>query len=346
MHIALNQEEDQRIGAFLIGSIDDNGYLRISLEEAAASLGVSIARVAEVLKVIQGFEPYGVGARDLTECLLIQLTQTNRLYPQVERIVRNYLGDLAQGRLAKIAATLKMNVVEVQDIADLIKTLDPKPGRQYGSGGDVRYLIPDVTVEKVNDEYVIIVNDGNSPRLMISPMYREMMRQPGVFNSETRKYIEDRINSAHWLIKSIEQRRLTLYNTTKCLVEAQRDFLEKGIKHMKPLNLKQIADQVGVHESTISRVTNNKYIQTPQGVFELKYFFCSGLESRHGERYSSRSIKRMLKEMIIEEDARNPYSDQQIADKLRSRGIKISRRTVAKYRMELGIESTAKRKRY
>ena len=346
MHIALNQEEDQRIGAFLIGSIDDNGYLRISLEEAAASLGVSIARVAEVLKVIQGFEPYGVGARDLTECLLIQLTQTNRLYPQVERIVRNYLGDLAQGRLAKIAATLKMNVVEVQDIADLIKTLDPKPGRQYGSGGDVRYLIPDVTVEKVNDEYVIIVNDGNSPRLMISPMYREMMRQPGVFNSETRKYIEDRINSAHWLIKSIEQRRLTLYNTTKCLVEAQRDFLEKGIKHMKPLNLKQIADQVGVHESTISRVTNNKYIQTPQGVFELKYFFCSGLESRHGERYSSRSIKRVLKELIIEEDARNPSSDQQIADKLRSRGIKISRRTVAKYRMELGIESTAKRKRY
>ncbi len=346
MHIALSQEEDQRIGAFLIGSIDDNGYLRISLEEAAASLGVSIAQVAEVLKVIQTFEPYGVGARDLTECLLIQLTQTNRLYPQVERIVRNYLGDLAQGRLAKIAATLKMSVVEVQDIADLIKTLDPKPGRQYGSGADVRYLIPDVTVEKVNDEYVIIVNDGNSPRLMISPMYREMMRQPGVFNSETRKYIEERINSAHWLIKSIEQRRLTLYNTTKCLVEAQREFLEKGIKYMKPLNLKQIADQVGVHESTISRVTNNKYIQTPQGVFEMKYFFCSGLESRHGERYSSRSIKRMLKELIIEEDARNPYSDQQIADKLCSRGIQISRRTVAKYRMELGIESTAKRKRY
>ena len=165
----------------------------------------------------------------------IQLTQTNRLNPQVERIVRNYLGDLARGRLAKIAATLKMSVVEVQDIADLIKTLDPKPGRQYGSGGDVRYLIPDVTVEKVNDEYVITVNDGNSPRLMISPLYREMMRQPGVFNSETRKYIEERINSAHWLIKSIEQRRLTLYNTTKCLVEAQR-ILEKGIKYetLKP----------------------------------------------------------------------------------------------------------------
>ena len=346
LHIALNREEDLRIGAFLIGSIDDNGYLRITLEEAAASLEVSVIRVAEVLKVIQTFEPYGVGARDLPECLLLQLTQTGRLTPQVERIVRNYLGDLARGRLAKIAATLKMNVIEIQDIADLIRTLDPKPGRQYASGGDVRYLVPDVTVEKVNDEYIILVNDGNSPRLIISPVYQEMLRQPGLFNSEARKYVGDRINSAIWLIKSIEQRRLTLYNTAKCLVEAQRDFLEKGIKYMKPLNLKQIADQVGVHESTISRVTNNKYIQTPQGVFELKYFFCSGLDSRNGGRYSSRSIKRVLKELIIEEDVRNPYSDQQIADKLRSKGVKISRRTVAKYRLELGIECTARRKRY
>lgn len=346
LHIALNREEDLRIGSFLIGSIDDNGYLRISLEEAAASLETSVVRVAEILKVIQSFEPHGVGARDLAECLLIQLTHTGRLCPRVERIVRSYLGDLARGRLAKIAATMKMNVVEVQDIADLIRTLDPKPGRQYASGGDVRYLVPDVTVEKVNDEYVILVNDGNSPRLIISPVYQEMLRQPGLYNSETRKYIDDRINSAIWLIKSIEQRRLTLYNTTKCLVEAQRDFLEKGIKYMKPLNLKQIAAQVGVHESTISRVTNNKYIQTPQGVFELKYFFCSGLDSRDGDRYSSRSIKRILKELINEEDARNPYSDQQIADQLCSKGIRISRRTIAKYRMELGIESTAKRKRY
>lgn len=346
MHIALNREEDQRIGAFLIGSIDDNGYLRITLEEAAASLEESVIRVAEVLKVIQTFEPYGVGARDLMECLLIQLTQTGRLTHQVERIVRNNLGDLARGRLAKIAATLKMNVIEVQDIADLIRTLDPKPGRQYAGGGDVRYLVPDVTVEKVNGEYIILVNDGNSPRLIISPVYKDMLRQPGLCNSEARKYVGDRINSAIWLIKSIEQRRLTLYNTAKCLVEAQRDFLEKGIKYMKPLNLKQIADQVGVHESTISRVTNNKYIQTPQGVFELKYFFCSGLDSRDGDRYSSRSIKRVLKELIFEEDARNPYSDQQIADKLRNEGVKISRRTVAKYRTELGIECTAKRKRY
>lgn len=346
MHISLNYEEDQRIGRFLIGSIDDNGYLRISLQDAAISLGVSESRVAEVLKVIQTFEPYGVGARDLSECLLIQLSQTGRLFPEVEKIVREYLVDLGRGRLAKIAATLKMSVVEVQEIADLIRTLDPKPGRQYASVGDVRYLVPDVTVEKVNGEYVILVNDGNSPRLMLSQTYQEMLRQPGLFNRETRKYVDDRINSAIWLIRSIEHRRLTLYNTTKCLVEAQREFLEKGIKYMKPLNLKQIAAQVGVHESTISRVTNNKYIQTPQGVFELKYFFSSGLESQHGDRHSSRSIKRILKELIIEEDPRNPWSDQQISEKLRSRGIQISRRTVAKYRMELGIDSTAKRKRY
>ncbi len=347
MQISLNQEEDQRIGGFLIGSIDDNGYLCISVEEAAATLGVDVSQVVQVLKLIQTFEPYGVGARDLKECLLIQLTQTGRLFPEVERIVRDHLRDLARGRLAKIAATLKINVTEVQEIVDLIRTLDPKPGRKYAGGNDVRYIVPDVTVEKINDEYLIFVNDGSSPRLMLSPVYKDMLLQPGLCNPETRKYVDERINSAIWLIKSIEQRRMTLYNTAKCLVEAQREFLEKGIKYMRPLNLKQIAKKAGVHESTISRVTTNKYIQTPQGVFELKYFFSSGLESKHGGgRYSSLSIKHILKELIAEEDPYNPLSDQQIANKLRSKGVKISRRTVAKYRMEMGIDSTVKRRRY
>lgn len=348
LHISLNCEKDLEIGRFLIGSIDENGYLQITLEEAALRLQVPEKKVAEILQVIHTFEPYGVGARNLAECLLIQLFQTGRLTPEVERIVQDYLYDIARGRIAKIAATLGMTVIEVQDIADLIRTLDPKPGRQYGSLNDVRYLVPDVTVEKINDDYIVFVNDGNSPRLMISAYYQDMIRQPSSFNNETRKYLEDRMNSAIWLIKSIDHRRLTLYKVAKCMVEIQSDFLEKGVKFLKPLNLKQVADIVGVHESTISRATSNKYIQTPQGVFEMKYFFCSGVESARGdeERISSRSIKHVIKDIIGSEDATSPLSDQQICEMLRTKGVKISRRTVAKYRTEMGIAATSRRKRY
>lgn len=346
LHVSQTEPEDQEIGRYLIGSIDDNGYLCITLEEVASILDQPEERVAESLALIQTFEPYGIGARSLSECLLLQLKLTGRLSPVADRIVRDYLDDVGKGRLAKIAATLRISVLEVQDIADLIRTLDPKPGRQYAGDSDVRYLVPDITVEKINGEYVIMVNDGNSPRLMINKIYQAMLRQPGLYNGETKQYVHDRINSALWLIKSVEHRRLTLYNTARCIVEAQEEFLEKGVKYMKPLNLKQIAAKAGVHESTISRVTNNKYIQTPQGVFELKYFFCSGIDSTSGDRHSSRSVKRILKEIIQEEDENNPWSDQQIADNLVNRGICISRRTVSKYRVELGIESIAKRKRY
>ncbi|NLV16250.1 MAG: RNA polymerase factor sigma-54 [Syntrophomonadaceae bacterium] len=346
LHVSMTSEEEQHIGSFLIGSIDDNGYLRITLEDAAASLDKSVERVAEVLELVQKFEPHGVGARDLSECLLLQLKYTGRLCPEIERIISHYLDDLGRGRLAKIAATLRISVKEVQRMADVIRTLDPKPGRQYAGVNDVRYLVPDVTVEKVNGEYIILVNDGNSPRLMVSQVYRDMLSQPGLYSAETKQYVDERLNSAYWLIKSIEHRRLTLYNTARCIVDAQTDFLEKGIKYMKPLNLKQIAKKVGVHESTISRVTNNKYIQTPQGVFELKYFFSSGIESLSGDSCSSLGIKRMIKEIIAEEDEQSPWSDQHISDTLRNRGYQISRRTVTKYRLELGIESTTKRKRY
>lgn len=347
LHISLSDEEDLRIGQFLIGSIDENGYLRITLSEAAQVLNTSEERLEEVLKIIHTFEPFGVGARNLSECLLIQLEQTGRINPTVEKVISEYLNDLARGRMAKIAATLGLTVLEVQNIGDLIRTLDPKPGRQYGSLRDVRYLVPDVTVEKFNGEYLVLVNDGSSPRLMINSMYQEMMRNPSLFNKDAHKYLEDRINSAVWLIKSIEHRRLTLYRVAKCIVEIQRDFLERGVKYLKPLNLKQVAELVGVHESTISRSTTNKYIQTPQGVFELKYFFCSGVESAAGSRrYSSRSVKRTIQEMINKEDARNPLSDQQIAEMLLQKGVQISRRTVAKYRAELDIASTAQRRRY
>lgn len=341
------EEEDLPVADFLIGCINDNGYLCVDIEEVAHFFTIPKARVEKVLKLIQTFEPYGVGARSLSECLYIQLVQTGKITPVAEKIVKEYLDDLGNGRLAKIAARMGISVHDVQETADLIRTLDPKPGRQYGSNYDVRYLVPDIIVERINDEYVIQVCDSNLPRLVINQYYHSMLKQPGLFGSDAQKYMEDRFASALWIIRSIEHRRLTLYKVANCIVEIQREFLDRGVKYLKPLNLKQVADIIGVHESTISRATTGKYIQTPQGVFELKYFFGSGINAAEGiEKYASRSVKKIIKEMIEAEDARNPLSDQKIAEELEEVGIKISRRTVAKYRNELGIMSTAARKRY
>ncbi|MCR4400279.1 MAG: RNA polymerase factor sigma-54, partial [Syntrophomonadaceae bacterium] len=340
-------EEDLPIGEFLIGCIDDNGYLCVTVEEAGECLGYSPAQVERVLKLVQTFEPYGVGARNLPECLHIQLVQTGKNNPLAEKIVREYLHDLGNGRLAKIAARLGVSVQDVQATADLIRTLDPKPGRRFGNNNDVRYLVPDITVERVGDDYCIQVSDENLPRLGVSSLYESMLRQPGLFNPDARKYIEDRLASALWLMRSIENRRLTLYKVASSIVAMQRDFLDRGVKYLKPLNLKQVAELIGVHESTISRATTDKYIQTPQGVFELKFFFGSGVSAAHSEeKFAARSVKRIIKEMIEREDARNPLSDQRIAEELEAEGIQISRRTVAKYRTDLGIMSTAARKRY
>lgn len=347
LHLSLKDEEELRIGEYLIGSIDENGYLNTSVSEAARELQVSEEQVLKVLHVIQGFEPSGVGARDLKECLLIQLRQRGCLNPVVERIVADFLPDLGRGALPRIAAAVGVSVEEVQEIADLIRKLDPKPGRGFASGQEVRYIIPDVIVEKINDEYVVILNDGIAPLLSISSSYRAMLKNRENITREEEKYLEDRINSALWLVKSIEQRRLTLYRVACCIVEMQRGFLDNGIKHLKPLTLRQVADMVGVHESTISRAAANKYMQTPQGIFEMKFFFSSGVDSASSDqRLSSRSIKQTIKEMIAGEDPRNPLSDQHIAETLQRQGIRISRRTVAKYRNELGIPATSTRKRY
>ncbi|NLU50995.1 MAG: RNA polymerase factor sigma-54 [Syntrophomonadaceae bacterium] len=340
-------DEELAVAEFLIGSIDDNGYLGVSVEEAADLLNVPVTRVEEVLKVVQTFEPYGVGARNLPECLHIQLVQTGKINPIAEKIVKDYLHDLAKGRLAKIAARLGITIQDVQNTADLIRTLDPKPGRRYGNNEDIRYLVPDIIVEKVDNEYIVQVSDGNLPRLMTNQFYQNMLKQPGLFGADARKYMEDRFASALWVIRSIEHRRLTLYKVANCIVNIQREFLDRGVKYLKPLNLKQVADMIGLHESTISRATTGKYIQTPQGVFELKYFFGSGVSAAEGvEQYSSRSVKKMIKEMIEAEDVVNPLSDQKIAAELAKVGIQISRRTVAKYRTELGIMSAAARRRY
>lgn len=347
LRMSARDEEEMAIGNYFIGNIDANGYLSMNAEEVAAATGSELARVQSVLSLIQSFHPHGVGARDLAECLLIQLEHYGKDDPIATAIIEEHLNDLGRGRLNKIAQDLGISVQQVQETCDFIRTLDPKPGRQYSSGDDVKYIIADIIVEKIDGEYVVIVNDSGYPRLIVNRMYENMMRMPEAFTPETRKYLEGKMGSAVWLIKSIEQRRMTLYKVARCIVDIQKDFLDKGIKYIKPLNLKQVADMVEVHESTVSRATSNKYIQTPQGLFEMKFFFSSGINSYStSEKVSSKSIKKQIQELIEKEDSSNPWSDQQLVEMLKEKSIQISRRTVAKYRMELGIQSTVARKRY
>jgi len=340
-------DQDLPIGEYLIGSIDDNGYLTVELAEVAARLEVPEARVEKVLKMIHSFHPHGVGARDLSECLMIQLCHYGKNDPIITEIVQNYLEDIGRGRLNRIAQALNISVQEVQEICDLIRTLDPKPGLQYSNSEQVKYIKPDIFVEKIDGEYVVIVNDFQFPRLTINRTYEKILRQPEAFSQEARQYLEEKMGSAMWLIKSIEQRRMTLYKVARCIVDIQKDFLDNGIAFLKPLTLREVADIVEVHESTVSRATTNKYMETPQGLYELKYFFSTGVQCRRGgERISARSIKKQIEEMVAQEDPTQPLSDEQIAQNLQEQGISISRRTIAKYRNELGIASTIIRRRY
>jgi RNA polymerase sigma-54 factor len=347
LHIASKKEDDLAIGNYLIGSIDSNGYLCVDLDEVASKLNVRREKVQEALELIQSFHPHGVGARDLAECLLLQLRHYGKESQIAWDIINYHLGDLAQGKLNKIAQALAVPVQEIQDIGDLIRTLDPRPGLQYSNNNEIKYILPDVFVEKVEGEYIVIVNDFNFPRLIINQVYKSILRQPNSFSQDAKKYLEDKMGSAIWLIRSIEQRRMTLYKVARCIVDIQTQFLDGGVEYLKPLNLKQVADIVEVHESTVSRATTNKYIQTPQGLFELKYFFSTGVELHHGsQKVSSKSIKHMLEEIVAAEDPTKPLSDDAITKILNKKGIRISRRTVAKYRQELGILSTMARKRY
>lgn len=334
------------IGEYLLGNLDEYGYLQVPLQEVADRLKAGLPEVERVLTLIQSFDPPGVGARSLQECLLIQVEQLGIENIVLKKLIKDYLVDLGKGKINRIARNLGASVQEVQEAADILKTLDPKPGRNFTRSNDTRYIIPDIVLEKVAGEYIILVNDISIPRITINSTYRSVLNKDKECDSKTRRFVEGKLNAAAWLLRSIEQRRLTLYKVANCLVDLQRDFLDHGVKYLKPLNLKRVADIVGLHESTVSRATSNKYIQTPQGVFEMKFFFSTGLNNDSGTMTSTESIKKTLQEMVAEEDIRAPLNDQKIAEIFHQRGIRISRRTIAKYRDELGIAPIRKRKRY
>lgn len=338
-------EEDLRIGKVLIENIDENGYINTSLDQIAKDLGVLLEDIENVLLIIQTFEPLGVGARNLQECLLIQTKVDSSKSPHCETIIKFYLEDLAYNRLSKISKDLNIDLEEVQDICDYIKTLEPKPGRCFSSNRDqVKYIVPDATIEYVDGEYIVILNDITGPRLNINNFYRELMRQEKDPNAT--EFLTEKLNSAMWIIRSIEQRRMTIYKVIESILKFQLEFFTIGDKGLKPLTLKEVANDIEMHESTVSRATNGKYVQTPRGLYELKFFFSTGLSTSKGNDISSTSIKSIIKEIIDGENQKKPYSDQKISDLLKDKGISISRRTIAKYRDELGIPSSSMRKRY
>jgi RNA polymerase sigma-54 factor len=344
LSLAARTELDKQIGMYLIGNIDDDGYLQCQIEEVTAAFGVEPERVEEVLHVVQSFDPAGVGARNLQECLLIQLHHLGMSDSLAGIIVQQYLAQIDERYFRKIAKDLQASLEEVIAAVKLIRELDPKPGSRYNPHR-VEYIVPDVVVLKMGDDYQVVLNDDGMPRLRINTLYQNILRREDGMHSDTREYLEDKFRSAVWLMKSIEQRRQTLLKVAKSLCRFQRDFLDRGLPYLKPLVLKDVAEDIGMHESTVSRVTTNKYMHTPQGVFELKFFFHSGLDSSGGEATSSVSVKDIIKKAVTAEDAHNPLTDQQLMALLEDKGIKIARRTIAKYRQELRIPPASRRKR-
>ncbi len=332
------------IAAFLAGNLDQNGYLQGEPEEIASALGVNMKELEEGLRILQKLEPAGIGCRNLQECLMLQLTRLDSPPSLALDIVNHYLPAAADGRYHYIASRLDCPEEVVQETVEFIRTLNPKPGSVFGEGEKTRYIIPDVIVEKVEDHYVIMGNDSSIPQLTISPFYQKMLKS-NAQDEQLTTFVKNKIEKAFWLIRSIEQRRETLYKVSQKIVDIQKPFLDHGIKKLKPLTLKEVAVDVGVHESTVSRATANKYIQTPRGLFPLKFFFSSGLSGTGGTDHSSHSIKTYIREMVEEENPARPLSDQRLVELLKKSDIEISRRTVAKYREELSIPASYKRKK-
>ena len=341
LRLSTLSREEERLAALIIGNVNNDGYLSASVEELAELAGVEPAAVEAVLAKVQEFDPPGVCARDLRECLLIQLRQLGAGDSLAARIVRDHLDSLESHRFEKLARDLGVSIEQMLEASKVVASLEPKPGRNFGEG-EARYVTPDVFITKVSGEYVSSLNDDGMPFLRVSHYYKRMLGADG--SGEAKGYIQEKMRAASWLIKSIQQRQRTIYLVTQSIVKFQRDFFERGIPGLRPLVLKDVANDIGMHESTVSRATSNKYVHTPQGTFELKFFFTSSLRAGGGEDVSSESVKQRIREIIQAEDARHPYSDQYIAALLAKENVDIARRTVAKYREMMGILPSSKRK--
>ncbi len=339
------KDDDYELAQYIIQHIDERGYLFIDEAQTLVRFNVDEDELEEIIQRIQTFEPYGVAARNLAECLTIQLQMRAIRDEAAYKIVEFHMDDLANNHIVHIAKSLELSCHDVQRACDIIKSLNPKPGLSYGKNSNVRYLQPDIELKKLDGEYVVILNDVASPRLRLSSYYQKILNNQSL-DKNTMSYINSKLSNALDLIKSIEQRRSTIRAVVEEIVQRQRDFFDKGQLHLKTLNLKDVADAIGVHESTVSRAVNGKYLQCRRGLYELKYFFPSGVSSDDGEAVSAQSIKSIIVDIIAKEDPKKPISDQKIANQLAAIGVSISRRTIAKYRESLNIPGSSKRKRY
>jgi len=337
-------DQEKRIGVHIIGNLNRDGYLDATLEEIAQAAETEVEDVVRVLEQIQVFDPVGVAARDLKECLLIQARNLNPPHPLVVEILEHHLHFLESKNYPALVRALKRSPAEVKAAVDAVLKLNPRPGRAF-SDESVEYVSPDLYVIKVDGDYVILLNEDGMPKLRVSSFYKEALSGDQVLPSDAKDYIHGKLKAAAWLIKSIHQRQRTLYRVAQSIVKLQRDFFEKGVAHLKPMVLRDVAEDVGMHESTISRVTANKYMHTTHGIFELKYFFNSSINSVLGDAVASESVKERIRQLIKEENPSKPFSDQDIVGILEKENISIARRTVAKYREVLGILPSSKRRK-
>ena len=343
--LASPTKAEEQIGSLITGNLNRDGYLDVPVDEIARSSGFSVDKVEQVLSLLQTFDPAGVCARDLSECLLIQASRLGLDDTIIINIITDHIKHLETKNYKAICRALKISIQDVVSAVNVIKCLEPKPGREF-SDDQPQHIIPDIYVYKFEDEFIIMLNDDGMPKLRINPYYKKTISQGKKISGETKDYLAEKMRSAVWLIRSIHQRQRTIYKVMESILSFQKDFFEKGIALLKPMVLRDVAQDIGMHESTVSRVTTNKYAYTPQGIFELKYFFKGSINRVHGEAIASTVVLEKIKKIVKSENPQKPYSDDKISKILKAENINIARRTVAKYRETLGILSSNKRKQF
>jgi RNA polymerase sigma-54 factor len=338
-------QEEEKIGSLIVGNLNEDGYLEASVENLTTMSGSDPDKIEQVLSLMQTFDPTGVCARDLRECLLIQARYYDLDDTIVIKIIENHLNHLENKNYRAIAKSLKISIEDVITAVKVIKGLEPRPGREFAEE-EAQYINPDVFVYKLENEFVILVNDDGMPRLHVTNFYKNAFKDGGTFSDDAKEYIQEKMRSATWLIRSIHQRQKTIYKVMESILKFQRSFFEKGIAYLKPMVLRDVAEDIGMHESTISRVTTNKYVHTPRGIFELKYFFNSSIQRVQGDAIASASVQEKIRQIIESEDPKKPYSDDKISKLLKESNISIARRTVAKYREMMRVLPSNKRKEF